>query len=95
MLERLKKTGHKWKDLVLSFLEWIVYSVAMTKTRKVRTVTNTASTRMLMLVVMENIALFIEDHNTPFNINKCLVTTPLYLLALKTKCIFVTICALW
>ena len=50
----------------------------MTKTKKVRMVKDKASTRMLMLVV-------IEDHDTPFKINKCLVTTPLYLLSLQNK----------
>ena len=85
LLERLRKKRDKWEDLILSFLEWIVYPVAKTKTGKVKMAKDKASTGMLMLAVIENIALFMEDCNIPFEINKCLVTTLLYLLALQNK----------
>ena len=53
---RLRKKREKWKDLILSTLEWMAYPVAKTKIGKVKMAKDKASMEMLMLAVIENIA---------------------------------------
>ena len=85
LLEAQRKKGDEWEEMINSFPEWIAYQVASTTTRKLRLAKDERGTGILMPEVMENIALFLQDRDIPFEINERLVNTPLHLLALEDK----------
>jgi hypothetical protein len=85
LLEAERKKGDDWEEMINSFPEWIAYQVASTTTRKLRLAKDERGTGILMPEVMENVALFMQDRDIPFEINERLVKMPLHLLALQDK----------